>query len=316
MTEATAPAPGPTRSAGFNRFGWVRKLLPRIVIGALIAAALVGVYAVVIGRWDETCWRLIGTIALLVFFSLVSWYDADVSARRAPWFGAVSVVLSAFLLLDGLWKIWAPALDGSVPDDWWWGFFSWMLLVAVTRLGLLHLHLVLNTQRRFTGPIMSQVTLVTLILVGALTVGLAAPLVFQHVDFGEAYWRLVGAIAILDALGTILIPLTYSLFGPKPAKAQGAPYTGPVAPVPAAVPPAAVPPAPAAFEQPVVAESAAPAYAAPTSAAPASAAPAAAYPNVLTPTAGLRLEWPRYINGTPLPAKPDGSPDFTGVIGY
>ncbi|MBN9631202.1 MAG: hypothetical protein J0I18_11395 [Actinobacteria bacterium] len=109
MTEAIAPTPAPE----FNRFGWVRKLLPRIVIGALIAAALVGVYAVIIGRWDENCWRLIGTIALLVFFSLVSWYDADVSARRASWFGAVSVALSVFLLLDGLWKIWAPALDGS-----------------------------------------------------------------------------------------------------------------------------------------------------------------------------------------------------------
>ncbi len=297
MTEAIAPTPAP----GFNRFGWVRKLLPRIVIGALIAAALVGVYAVIIGRWDETCWRLIGTIALLVFFSLVSWYDADVSARRASWFGAVSVALSAFLLLDGLWKIWAPALDGSVPDDWWWGFFSWMLLVAVTRLGLLHIHLVLNTQRRFTGPIMSKVTLITLILVGALTVGLAAPLVFQHVDFGEAYWRLVGAIAILDALGTILIPLTYSLFGPKTVKAQGTPYAVP----------AAVAPSPAAFTPQAVAS---PVAASPVAAPP--VAPASAYPNVLTPTGGFRLEWPRYVNGTPLPAKPDGSPDFTGVIGY
>lgn len=306
MTEAIAPTPAPE----FNRFGWVRKLLPRIVIGALIAAALVGVYAVIIGRWDENCWRLIGTIALLVFFSLVSWYDADVSARRASWFGAVSVALSAFLLLDGLWKIWAPALDGSVPDDWWWGFFSWMLLVAVTRLGLLHIHLVLNTQRRFTGPIMSQVTLVTLILVGALTIGLAAPLVFQHVDFGEAYWRLVGAIAILDALGTILIPLTYSLFGPKRVKSQGMPYAAPAGPAHAAAP------APAAFAPPVAATTVtAPSAAAPTVAAP-PAAPASAYPNVLTPAGGFRLEWPRYVNGTPLPAKPDGSPDFTGVIGY
>jgi hypothetical protein len=307
MTEATAPAPAPA----VNRFGWVRKLLPRIVVGALIAAALVGVYAVIIGRWDETCSRLIGTIALLVFFSLVSWYDADVSARRAPWFGAVSVTLSAFLLLDGLWKIWSPALDGSVPDDWWWGFFSWVLLVAVTRLGLLHLHLVLNTQRRFTGPIMSKVTLVTLLFVGALTLGLAVPLVFPRVDFGEAYWRLVGAIAILDALGTILIPLTYTLFGPKREREQQGPRTagasslggsrdvssGATAYVPSLAGPAvsvAVPPA---------------APAAPV-------APASAYPNVLTPTGGFRLEWPRYVNGTPLPANPDGSPDFTGVVGY
>ncbi|WP_433862253.1 hypothetical protein [Streptomyces sp. L7] len=218
MTDLTGALPPET-----NRFAWVRHLLPRIVIGSLIAAALVGVYAVIIGRWDDTCWRLIGTIALLVFFSLVSWYDADVSARRAPWFGAVSVTLSAFLLLDGLVKLWAPALDGAsgpegMPGTSSWGFFGWIALVVVVRLGLLHIHLVLNTQQRFTGPIMSKVTVCTLVLVGALTVGLAAPLVFDRVEFSEAYWRMVATIAILDALGTILIPLTYSLFGPKTAK--------------------------------------------------------------------------------------------------
>lgn len=306
MTDLTGSLPPAT-----NRFGWVRKLLPRIVIGSLIAAALVGVYAVIIGNWDETCWRLIGTIGLLVFFSLVSWYDADVSARRAPWFGAVSVALSAFLLLDGLVKLWSPAFGDQSGDDTGgtssWGVFGWLALVAVVRLGLLHIHLVLNTQRRFTGPIMSKVTLCTLVLVGALTLGLAAPLVFDHVEFTDAYWRLIGAIAILDALGTILIPLTYTLFGPKTGETrrgrEAVAYvpvvTGPAAaPAPAAAPPAA----------------AAPAAAAPAPAAP--AAPASAYPNVATPAGGYRLEWPRYVNGAPLPARPDGSPDFTGVVGY
>ncbi|GAA4147062.1 hypothetical protein [Leifsonia shinshuensis] len=312
MTDLTGALPPDA-----NRFAWVRKLLPRIVIGSLIAAALVGVYAVIIGRWDETCWRLIGTIALLVFFSLVSWYDADVSARRAPWFGAVSVTLSAFLLLDGLVKLWTPALDGaSATEDSSgtssWGFFGWIALVAVVRLGLLHIHLVLNTQRRFTGPIMSKVTVCTLVLVGALTVGLAAPLVFDHVEFSDTYWRLVATIAILDALGTILIPLTYTLFGPKAVRGGGRAAGG------SGGAGAAYVPAGAAYAPPATA------YAPPTAFAPAAAAPAGAsaapapspYPNVLTPAGGYRLEWPRYVNGTPLPARPDGSPDFTGVIGY
>lgn len=315
MTDLTGALPPET-----NRFAWVRKLLPRIVIGSLIAAAIVGVYAVIIGRWDDTCWRLIGTIALLVFFSLVSWYDADVSARRASWFGAVSVALSAFLLLDGLVKIWSPALDGGslgggsldggfgqegMPGTSSWGFLGWIVLVAVVRLGLLHIHLVLNTQRRFTGPIMSKVTVCTLVLVGALTVGLAAPLVFDQVEFSEAYWRLVAAIAILDALGTILIPLTYSLFGPKTDKRGGA--AAPAAYAAAGAAPAVHPPT-------VYAPTAAAATAAAAAAAP--SAPSSPYPNVLTPAGGYRLEWPRYVNGTPLPARPDGSPDFTGVVGY
>ena len=319
MTTETAP----------REYAWVRHLLPRIVVGALIAGALVAVYAVIIGRFDETCWRLIGTICLFVFFSLVSWYDADVSARRAPWFGAVSVVTSAYLLLVGLAKIWIPTTyDQTAPV---WEPVAWFLLVAVTRLGLLHIHLVLNTQRRFTGPIMSKVTVSTLVLVGLLTVGLSLPLIFTRTDFGEAYWRLMGVIAILDALGTILIPLTYSLFGPKAAKVPTANASRQVA-NPLYAPPGqwsglVAPAAPGA----AAAATAAPATAAPAPATAASAAatastpsapttthrrvPVAAYPT-LFPEAGLRLEWPRYINGAPLPAKPDGTPDFTGVVGF
>ena len=209
-----------TASSAQNPYAWVRHLLPRVVIGALIAAALVGVYAVILGRFDDTCWRLIGTIALFVFFALISWYDADVSARRAPWFGAVSVVTSVYLFGIGLWKVWVPDVQpvdgvyGSSYDPWWQPF-SWFLLVLVTRIGLLHIHLVLNTQRRFTGPIMSKVTVATLVLVGLLTAGLSLPLIWTRVDFGETYWRLVAVVAILDALGTVFIPLTYSLFGPK-----------------------------------------------------------------------------------------------------
>ncbi|MET3565395.1 hypothetical protein ABIC47_000866 [Leifsonia sp. 563] len=323
-----------TASSAPNPYAWVRHLLPRVVIGALIAAALVGVYAVILGRFDDTCWRLIGTIALFVFFALISWYDADVSARRAPWFGAVSVVTSVYLFGIGLWKVWVPdvqpvdGLYGSDGYDPWWQPFSWFLLVLVTRIGLLHIHLVLNTQRRFTGPIMSKVTVATLVLVGLLTAGLSLPLIWTHVDFGETYWRLVAVVAILDALGTVLIPLTYSLFGPKAARPAPGPYAGPgampYAPPPMQAPaqgPTFAPPAaptaapgwtPTAPPTPVAAPAPAPAPAA----APASAAaPTSAYPR-LDASAGLRLEWPRYINGQPLPARPDGSPDFTGVVGY
>lgn len=305
-----------------NPYGWVRHLMPRIVVGALIAAALVGVYAVVLGRFDETCWRLIGTIGLFVFFALVSWYDADVSARRAPWFGAVSVVTSVYLFGIGLWKVWEPTAQpvgssGYGVSEPWWEPFSWFLLVVVTRVGLLHIHLVLNTQRRFTGPVMSKVTVATLVLVGLLTAGLSLPLIWTGVDFGETYWRLVAVVAILDALGTVLIPLTYQLFGPKaagrPAVAGPAAPAGPAAfgPTPAFAPPSA--PAPGS-----PAPGAAPSAPAP-GAAPAApavpAAPATAYPR-LDAAGGLRLEWPRYINGQPLPARPDGTPDFTGVAGY
>jgi hypothetical protein len=312
-----------TASIAPNPYGWVRHVVARLVIGALIAAALIGVYAVVLGRFDETCWRLIGTVALFVFVALISWYDADISARRAAWFGAVSVVTSVYLFGVGLWKVWSPTwqIDDRGGPAWyapWWEPFAWFLLVLVTRAGLLHIHLVLNTQRRFTGPLMSKVTVATLVLVGLLTAGLSLPLIWTRVDFGETYWRLVAVVAILDALGTVLIPLTYSLFGPNAERPAPAPYAGPGA-MPYAPPPMQAPAQGPSFVPPA-APTAAPDW--PPTASPASAAapapaaaPASAYPR-LDASAGLRLEWPRYINGQPLPARPDGTPDFTGVVGY
>jgi hypothetical protein len=79
------------------------------------------------------------------------------------------------------------------------------------------------------------------------------------------------------------------------------------------VPPVAS--APAAFAPAASAPSAVPAPAAVPTAPSHRQIPTAAYPT-LFPQAGLRLEWPRYINGAPLPARPDGTPDFTGVVGF
>lgn len=300
MTETAPLGTAPT-----NPYAWVRALLPRIVIGALIAAAIVGVYSVIVGDFGPFSQHLLGTIALFVFFAFTSWYDADVSARRAPWFGAVSVVSSAYLLFAGLVKIWVPTAPESGTSLWGsWGFGAWIALVVVTRAGLLHIHLVLNTQRRFTGPIMSKVTVATLVLVGLLTLGLSLPLLFVDATFSETYWRTVGVIAILDVLGTILIPLTYTLFGPKEVRPRTATPTV-VLPQPPVTPP---PVAPAPFQ-------ADPFPPAPPAAYSAALPAASAYPK-LTFDGGLRLEWPRYISGQPLPANADGTPDFTGVIGY
>jgi hypothetical protein len=289
-----------TETVPINQYAWVRALLPRIVIGALIAAAIVGVYSVIVGDFGPFSQHLLGTIALFVFFSFASWYDADVSARRAPWFGAVSVITSAYLLFAGLVKIWVPTAPHTGTSLWGtWGFGAWIALVVVTRVGLLHIHLVLNTQRRFTGPIMSKVTVATLILVGLLTAGLSLPLLFLDATFSETYWRSVGVIAILDVLGTILIPLTYTLFGPKEVHA------------PTAAPAVVLPQLPV-TSAPVQAD---PFPAAPQVAHTAAFSAASAYPK-LAFDGGLRLEWPRYISGQPLPANADGAPDFTGVIGY
>ena len=265
------------------------------MVGSVIAAALVGVAAVIGGAFGDLAWRSIATIGLFVFFSLISWYDADVSARRAPWFGALSFVTSFYLFLVGIAKIWLPATD---TGGWLGGdpVLTWFWLAIITRVSLLHIHVVINTKRRLHTSLMDFVSDSTLALVGMLTVLLSLPAIVNGFDFPDVYWRAIGVIAILDALGTVLIPLSYALFALKDEMAAApAPQTSAVT---------------AKLATGSGAEPIAPAWE--LSAKP-FRPPAAAYAR---PPAEKLLAWPRYSDGSPLPSLPEGGPDFTGVRGY
>jgi hypothetical protein len=267
------------------------------VIGALIAAALVGVVSAITGSFGTVNGQALFTVFLFAAFAFMSWYDADVSAKRAVWFGAVSLAVSVYLLVAGVAKIW------FTPDDYWDEFLAWIWLAIIARIALLHIHLLLFIYRKYVSPGMRLVSIATFVLVGVLAVMLSLPALFRSVEFADGYWRAIAVVAILDSLGTILVPLVYSLFHRQPAAARA-----PLAPgaLPGYVPPV-VQPAPVAHA--------------------AAAAPAEAIqrPDLPPPTAyapwdesqpKLRLRWPQYEDGRPLPRKPDGTPDFTGVVGF
>lgn len=261
-------------------FERVRPLMLRIVIGAVIAAAGIAIFSLATSQFGDTSESLLGTTVLFAAFALFSWYDADVSAKRSEKFALVSFAVSVYLFIAGMAKIWAPeTLD---YDDYWeWsGFIGWFALAIVARIALLHAHYILNTRAKFESAVIGIVTNVTLVLVVALAVLLSLPLLINSdYMFGDQYQRWVGILAVLDVLGTVLIPLGYALFTHKTKTTTTSAVLQPAA----------------------------------TAASGAFRPPGAAYAKPGTP---LTLAWPAYSNGAPLPAGPDGHPDFTGVLGY
>lgn len=246
--------------------------------------------SVLLGEFGNLSWRLLGTVALFVAFALMSWFDAEVSAKRDAWFGFASVGVSVYLFAAGIIKIWFPSASSTLTAD----VLAWLWLVVVARIALLHVHLLIHQQTKFTTPVMSIVTKVTFGLVVILAGMLSVPALLPDLEFEEIFWRVLFAVAILDVLGTVLIPLIYTLFH-RPSR-----------PV---YPPAAYPAAPPVYPG-------APAY------PPASASPAPAYPSapahlqpvppvMATPRETMTLAWPRYVNGEPVPSLPDGSPDLS-----
>jgi hypothetical protein len=285
-------------------FSKVRPLALKAIVGSVIAAALVGVFSVLIGEFGPLSGKLLGTITLFIFFALCSWYDADVSAKRSPAFAVTSMGTTIYLLIAGMLYLWLPepAISESDPygyDSSGWGldrFGSWVWITAVARVALLHAHILLVNKARFTTDAMQSMTKATLVLVVVLSIALTLPGIFTSTDFGELYWRFVGVVAILDVLGTILIPLIYSLFHRVPASERP----------------------PIVNQVPGAVYAAAPATAGPAAhLAPGAEAQPAAQPSAWIPSrnsyapSSTQLQWPRYTNGQPLPAGPDGLPDFS-----
>ncbi|MGG7307343.1 hypothetical protein ACQXVK_09135 [Curtobacterium sp. AB451] len=342
------------------RWAKVRPLVFKTIIGAVVAAGLVGIVAVLLGDFGRVAVQLLLTVVVVVVFALLSWYDADVSSRRSGRFAFASIIVSLYLLATGLAKVWIVPADPFGGDGIWIvgeQFMQWVGIVFVARFALLHVHLLLVIHRRYPTPLLQLVAKTTVGVIALLALLLSVPLLAPGLDLASGYWRLVWVVVILDLLGTVVVPLSNALFRPRdPALAWPG---GSSAPSAATMPQ----PAPAGSSKPEVAAETVPTVsvldrrgtAVPIddawSGVPGPAGPAAASEpsaghgmsraevtrsttadGTSTPEAtavtvagsdgllyerrpdGARaLAWPRYVDGTPLPAAPDGSPDFSGV---
>jgi hypothetical protein len=267
-------------------FDRVRPVMLRVVIASLIVAAGVAIVSIATSTFGDTSWRLIATATVFAAFALFAWYDAAISSARSSWFALVGFAVSVYLFIAGMAKIWIiqpPDYADTILD----GFFGWLILAAIARVALAHVHVVLSTEARLRSHVITGVTRVTLALVTILAVMLSVPVLFSPLELDGAYWRVLGVVAVLDALGTVLIPLAYQLFTPASARTR---TLGAAHPGAASYPSAVAPTAPRGFRPPT-----------------------AAYAAIGAP---LTLQWPKYADGTDLPATPTGEPDFTGVVGY
>jgi hypothetical protein len=210
MTEPVSPADAAaSRSSLLTTAIWV-------VIGALIAAALVCVVWVLFGSQNGLVGRAFLTILLLIGFAAVAIMDVRLAARRPVWFALTSMAVWIVTLLIGAFMIWMPGSDLSLAGR----VLSFLLIVLILQLAVLHVRLYWKAHERRPTTFTTIVTYVTIALVAVLAILLVLPLmVHEWVDFHELYWRFVVAVTILAALGTALVPLVNMLFIPRPPRA-------------------------------------------------------------------------------------------------
>ncbi|WP_426184945.1 hypothetical protein [Microbacterium sp. TWP3-1-2b2] len=195
-----------------------------IAIGALIAAALVCVVWVLIGDQDGIIGRAFLTILLLAAFAGIAILEAGLAPKRPDWLALASMITWIVALLVGAIKIWLP----EEPGEYAGGiarFFMLLLVIGVLQLALLHVRLFTPAAKRYVTTFTTVIYYVTIavlvLLVAMLVIYLTLPDTFHY---GDLYWRIVVALAILAAVGTTLIPLLNALFAPKKPRSAATGY--------------------------------------------------------------------------------------------
>lgn len=200
-------------TSGTDSVPSLRRPVLNVTITTFTLAAVMGVIALLSGGFGETQVRvllttlLVGTASVCVLCYLAS---AGTPYRGVGYLGGAALVLP---VVTGLTLIWGEV--DVLSDDGWLKAFGVGCVLAATAAQV-SLLLGLAWDRSALGvPLWGTVAVAAL-----LAVLLTGIILGESVD--EGTWRLVGVLAILDVLGT-LITIALAKFGGARAPAPAAP---------------------------------------------------------------------------------------------
>ena len=182
------------------------------LIGALIISALVAIVTILIGKFNEITLKILLTLSMVVVHSLISlafiWDDEkqDLSGKFAFFVNVffLVIVISFVISIFGIWKI--------IPREVVWEIYQTFFIVVLSSL-----------QGNFLSKALNKETYLDLIvyvnyLFIAVVVLMLLPVIY--VDnvvkyLGEIYFRILGAVGIIDGTLSILTIIFYKLYKHK-----------------------------------------------------------------------------------------------------
>jgi hypothetical protein len=192
-----------------NNFAKLKRFFVFCLIGSLIVSAFVAVVAVLMGNFNEVTVRVFATLGMVVVHSLASllfiWDDErqDTFERFAFFVSTlfVLVILSFLASIFGIWKI----FSGEVVYKIYQTFFL---------VGFASLHAdILSKILKKEGYI--NLVVYTNYLIMFLVFSMLLPVIYINkasMILGEFYFRVVGALGIVDGTLSILAIIFYKLY--------------------------------------------------------------------------------------------------------
>lgn len=186
-----------------NHSTQLRSYFVKALIGSLVVAAGAGIFTLLFGTFDTVQARILLTTLLIGVYSIISLCCMTVFGGRFGVWGLAGILVTSLSLMLGLSAVWVE-----------WGS-NWEVVEQVLRyfavLGILgisigHQSLLLRIIDR-TAATTKMLIFGTVGVIGLVAAMLVLPLLLEDFDLGDVYWRLLGVLAILDVLGSIVTPV-------------------------------------------------------------------------------------------------------------
>ena len=183
----------------------IRRIAILLVVVSLASASALGIWSLLTWSFGDAQWKIIATTAAFGGFSLTALCHLTIARRAYRFVGHIGLLVSAAALFLALCCVWGPF------DQWVATAFA-----ATTVLAFCFAHA--NLLLIFAESRSRVVRVALWTTIGAIAVTAAmicAPIIdWRVVDrlvSEEQWFRALGAVAILDVLGSIVLPIANQL---------------------------------------------------------------------------------------------------------
>ncbi|WP_232668474.1 hypothetical protein [Pseudonocardia sp. TRM90224] len=192
--------------SGVSGVRGVRRATIVVIIASLGVAAVLGIAALLSDEFGDLQSRILLTTMTIAAFGTTSLCHLAVVTRSVRAVGFAGIAASLGAAICALVLIW---LDRPFGTDGEQALYKAVAVLAIAALSLAQANLLLLLAGR-RHPVIRVSLAVTLVAVAVVAVMIALPVLTDGGIPGnndDAYWRWLGVMGILDALGTIALPV-------------------------------------------------------------------------------------------------------------